>query len=224
MPVHCNNMLKRFRKCLFFEVHLRRDIMGHCSLLLWKEMVETIVFWWHKICRHKICYSQKAEREAKLIPRSFASTKPCITTTVGNMEQNFLCEKKLCVVKHDFTHNLRKDTFRHILKFKDVATMVEHGNKGKTLSWTRLQNALFGYSSLWTVLETSNCIMVPFICQHASAKLTSIKKMREENEILNQPTIIGTSISAMSPFLRYMHCCYNVNHILLTNIANNNLV
>ena len=47
------------------------------------------------------------------------------------------------------------------------------------------------------------------------------KKILEENEALNQLTLcltstaFGTSISAMSLFLRYMDCCYDVNNIFL---------
>ena len=88
------------------------------------------------------------------------------------MKQNFKCEKKLCVGKHDLIH-VQIVRFQHILKFKDGATMVEHGNKGKS---SVMNNTTECTAWLQCFVNSVGDHQPDNGAIHISAKLTPIKK------------------------------------------------
>jgi len=79
-----------------------------------------------------------------------------------------MCEKKLCVGKHDFTCKLCV-----FGKFKDGATTVEHGNKGKN---SVMNNTTECTAWLQCFVNSVGDHQPDNGGIHATAKLTPIKK------------------------------------------------
>lgn len=109
----------------------------------------------------------------------------------GDYDVNFIIKgKPVCREAWLLAYNLPKNSFWRLMsKFKEGATKLEHGNKGKKSIMAKTGECIawlqYFFTTIGDHMPDSNAIHLP----SCFSKRDIYKKMLEENSSFNQPTV-----------------------------------